>query len=139
MKIQLKSIATALIIAGVCICSAKPSMAQKTVSQQTAVNTRLSPHERNTKLIGDFQKMTDEKAAFSLLKPIKNGLNEELAASKREILTAHQSNNEQAVEKAEQSYKKLVDIYNTVMQKSRTIDSFDKNAIDKAFSEYLKL
>ena len=150
MKIQGKSIAVALLIAGVCVCSAKPSMAQKVVSQKTEAQVgdvnvhsnkivNQSPHERNTKLIDKFLKTTDKKAAFESLGLIKNGLTEELAATKRQILTAHESNDAKAADKAMQYNKGLADIYNTVVQKSRNLDSFDKDAVDKAFSNYLTL
>lgn len=139
MKIQGKSIAVALLIAGVCVCSAKPSMAQKVVSQKAGVNARQSPHERNTVLINKFLKTSDKKAAFESLGLIKNGLTEELAATKRQILTAQQSNDATAVDKARQYNNELISIYNSVIQKSENLDSFDKDAVDQTFSKYLEL
>lgn len=139
MKIQGKSIAVALLIAGLCVASAKPSMAQKVVSQKAEANARQSPRERNTKLINNFLKTSDKKAAFESLGLIKNGLREELAASKRVILSAQQSGDTKAVELATQVNQKLADIYNTVVKKSRNLDSFDKAGIDQAFSKYLEL
>jgi len=159
MKNQSKSIAVTLLIAGISFCSVKLSMAQekvvspngqaqsknvteykgRIVNQQTDVKAHRSPHERNTELINKFLKTSDKKAAFEFLGLIKNGLTEELAATKRQILEAHEANDAKAADKAMQYNQQLANTYNMVVQKSRSLDSFDKDAIDQAFSKYLEL
>ncbi|HET8573164.1 MAG TPA: hypothetical protein VFL76_04765 [Edaphocola sp.] len=140
MKFQIKSIVAALAIAGVCICSAKPSLAQKTESQQKqATDTYQSPHERNAALVGNFLKINDQTAAFNMLKQIKNGFAEELAVTKRQIQMANQSGDVKTEEKATKFDKELGDIFNTVIQKSRSIGNFDKKAVDMALTKYLTL
>lgn len=142
MKIQIKSIAIALAIGGASLASVLPAMAQNAAGQHHMTNERLSPHEqheRNTQLAGKFLKTEDEKVAYKLIEPIKNGMMEELAVSKRQILKANESGDEKAAENATQFNQKLGDIYNTIIQASRSLDSFDKNVVDKALTEYLTL
>lgn len=149
MKIQSKSIAIALLIAGAACCSAQSTMAQtagdasgntaKVTTAQKATDLRQSAHDRNTELINKYLQTSDEATAFGFISQIRNGLTEELAATKRQIQAANQAQDEAAAHKTMAYNNDLSSIYNSIVQNARDSDTFNKEAVDQALAKYLKL
>lgn len=137
MTNQIKFLLGTLALSGIfSLGTATPSMAQ---SAQTATIAQQSPYEKNQSLISQFSQAKSNQDAIDILAKIKNNLQEEIARSKRQILTEKESGNDDGAKKALENTSQLSEIYNQVITASRSADTIDKTALEATFKAYQQL